>query len=253
MSENTPLTNIPTERDVTDMDSLLEEGSTYLLTGLAVKPVRNTEYNTTGHQYELTWTQWTKVTGPLTKDTVKLNYNLVPLSQVAKLDVDTMVDVLGWVQEARQPRSIITKGGKNMVLRELILADQTANVELTLWAEKAENFSSEGRVLTVKGARVNKHQGKKTLWLNFSGGSYEMEPEVAHCKMTSPFKFECTFDEEGKACGKVFLSNYRLICHLSGSHSIIQSTLMAIKDITVVKGSYIEPEKEDFVLSEAPE
>ena len=55
------------------MDCQLEEGSTYLVTGPAVRPVQNTTYNTTGHHYELTWTQLTKVTGPLTTDTMQLS------------------------------------------------------------------------------------------------------------------------------------------------------------------------------------
>ena len=85
--------------DVTKMEAALKEGGTYLVSGGKVKMVQNTAYNSTGHQYDLTWNQFTRVEGPLAGETVQLNYKFVPLAQVASLDEGAVVDVIGWVQD----------------------------------------------------------------------------------------------------------------------------------------------------------
>lgn len=166
------------QRDVADMMEQLEEGGTYLVTGPQVKPVQNTMYNHTGHHYELTWTQLTRVKGPLTTDTVQLNYNFVTLSEVVEMDVGSMVDVLAWVKEAGPCNTFTSKNGRELTKREVLLSDPGAQVSLTLWAEKAQNFSAEGKVIAVKGAKVQEFQGKKSLGFAFTGSSYEVEPEV---------------------------------------------------------------------------
>merc|ERR1719351_262440 len=85
--------------DVAKMEAALKEGGTYLVSGGKVKMVQNTSYNSTGHQYDLTWNQFTRVEGPLAGETVQLNYKFVPLAQVASLDEGAVVDVIGWVQD----------------------------------------------------------------------------------------------------------------------------------------------------------
>ena len=51
---------------------------------------------------------------------------------------------------------------------------------------------------------------------------------LAYCRVVSPIKFECVFP----GCGEVFLSNYRLICHLSCTHSLLQHCLLALPPIS---------------------
>ena len=164
--------------DVAKMEASLKEGGTYLVSGGKVKMVQNTAYNSTGHQYDLTWNQFTRVEGPLAGPPVQLNYNFVPLARVAELDEGAVVDVMGWVQD---PGSATTfesrKSGREVTKREVVLADTTGTLVLTLWAEKAKEFSSEGKVIAVRGAKVQEFQGVKNIQTSF-GGSYEVEPNV---------------------------------------------------------------------------
>ena len=164
--------------DVTKMEAALKEGGTYLVSGGKVKMVQNTAYNSTGHQYDLTWNQFTRVEGPLAGETVQLNYKFVPLAQVATLDEGAVVDVIGWVQDQGSASTFESrKSGREVTKREVVLADTTGTLVLTLWAEKAKEFKSAGRVIAVRGAKVQEFQGVKNIQTSF-GGSYEVEPKV---------------------------------------------------------------------------
>ena len=164
--------------DVTKMEAALKEGSTYLVSGGKVKMVQNTAYNSTGHQYDLTWNQFTRVEGPLAGETVQLNYKFVPLAQVASLDEGAVVDVIGWVQDQGSASTFESrKSGREVTKREVVLADTTGTLVLTLWAEKAKEFKSAGKVIAVRGAKVQEFQGVKNIQTSF-GGSYEVEPKV---------------------------------------------------------------------------
>ena len=164
--------------DVTKMEAALKEGGTYLVSGGKEKMVQNTAYNSTGHQYVLTWNQFTRVEGPLAGETVQLNYKFVPLAQVATLDEGAVVDVIGWVQDQGSASTFESrKSGREVTKREVVLADTTGTLVLTLWAEKAKEFKSAGKVIAVRGAKVQEFQGVKNIQTSF-GGSYEVEPKV---------------------------------------------------------------------------
>merc|ERR1719244_1363802 len=162
------------------MDERLVNGSTYLLTGARVGPVKNQQYNTTGHNYELTWTSQTSVTGPLTNNPVLPNYNFVPINSLSDLAPDSVVDVAGWAKEAGQLDEFRSKAEKDLKKRIVVLADNSAggsSIEMTLWGGTAVNFSDSGKILAVRGAKLNEFQGKKTLNIGFSG-CYSVEPSV---------------------------------------------------------------------------
>ena len=164
--------------DVAKMEAALKEGGTYLVSGGKVKMVQNTAYNSTGHQYDLTWNQFTRVEGPLAGEAVQLNYNFVPLARVVELDEGAVVDVMGWVQDQGSASTFESrKSGKEVTKREVVLADTTGTLVLTLWAEKAKEFNSGGKVIAVRGAKVQEFQGVKNIQTSF-GGSYEVEPNV---------------------------------------------------------------------------
>jgi len=158
----------------------LNDGSTYIITGALVKPVRDSRYNNTGHNYELTWSKLTKVSGPFLHSAISLNYKFVPISSIIDLDQHSTVDVCGWVRETGDLIEFRSKNDNDLKKRDVVLQDDSTganSVTLTLWGELAENFNYHNRVITIKGAKVKEFNSIKNLNIGFSG-SYEVEPDV---------------------------------------------------------------------------
>jgi len=165
--------------DTALMDKLVV-GSTYMLEGLQVKPVHNPKFNTTGHNYELTWNQNTVVGGPVTDSPVQQTYKFVPISSLFDTQPDTVVDVVAWVREMGDVIEFRSKSEKDLKKREIVLADKSqggSSVNLVLWGEQAVQFNSADAIIAIKGAKLNEFNGTKNLSLGFSG-AYEVAPEL---------------------------------------------------------------------------
>ena len=166
------------QEDVRRMEEALEQGGTYMVTGPSVKPVQNTMYNQTGHHYELTWSRATEVTASVGGEAVQVAYQLVTLAEAAAREPGAVLDTLGWVKEA----GTVTTGtssrtGRDYTKRYVVLADSTGTLGLTLWGEQAKAFTEQGRVVAVRGAKVEQFQSNTSIVLSW-GGSYEVEPSV---------------------------------------------------------------------------
>eukprot|EP00092_Neocalanus_flemingeri_P013818 GFUD01014906.1.p1 GENE.GFUD01014906.1~~GFUD01014906.1.p1 ORF type:complete len:664 (+),score=220.39 GFUD01014906.1:118-2109(+) len=165
--------------DTAHLDTL-EVGSTYMLEGLMVKPVFNQRFNTTGHNYELTWGQNTVASGPYTDNPIKQTYKFVPISSLPDTPADTVVDLVAWVKEMGDLIQFRSKAEKDFKKREVVLADNSmggSSVNLVLWAEQAEQFNHLDAIIAIKGAKVAEFNGNKNISLGFSG-TFEVAPEV---------------------------------------------------------------------------
>jgi len=166
--------------EVPKLEGSLAQGSTYCITGAKVQAVRNQRYNSTNHNYELTWTQLTSVSAAIINAPITPNFKLTPINALLDMPTDTVVDVLGWVKETGPLDEFKSKAQKDYKKRVIILADdsdQGACVEVTLWGETAANFIDQDKVIAVKGAKVQEFQGKKGLSLSF-GGTMTVEPAI---------------------------------------------------------------------------
>jgi len=155
-------------------------GNTYMMEGLQVKPINNPKWNTTGHNYELTWSQNTVVTGPVTDSPVQQSYKFVPICSLRDTQPDTVVDVVAWVREVGDLIQFRSKSEKDFKKREVVLADKSqggSSVNLVLWGKQAEEFNSADAIIAVKGAKVNEFNGTKNISLGFSG-AFEVAPDI---------------------------------------------------------------------------
>jgi len=165
--------------DTVKLDKLVV-GSTYMLEGLMVKPIHNPKFNTTGHNYELTWSQNTVASGPVTDSPIQKNYNFVPISSLANTQADTVVDLLAWVREVGDLIQFRSKSEKDFKKREIVLSDNSnggTSINLVLWAEQAEQFASGDAIIAIKGAKLAEYNGVKNISLGYSG-TYEVSPPV---------------------------------------------------------------------------
>jgi len=165
--------------DTAKLDKLVV-GSTYMLEGLMVKPVFNPKFNTTGHNYELTWSQNTVASGPVTDGPIQKIYKFVPISSLENTQADTVVDLLAWVREVGDLIQFRSRAEKDFKKREIVLSDNSnggTSINLVLWAEQAEQFASGDAIIAIKGAKVAEFNGVKNISLGFSG-TYEASPSV---------------------------------------------------------------------------
>ena len=163
--------------EVKEMNSKLREGSVYWVSGATLRPVGNTKFNTTSHQYEIIWDKSIMIESP-TEDTVmNLPYKLLTLSKVEESESGCILDVIGLVKEVGQCSTVEScSKTKTFVLRKVLLQDKSGTATLDLWDNKAEEFSVvPGQVLAVRRGQVQVFQGNKSLSITFTG-SYEVQP-----------------------------------------------------------------------------
>ena len=162
--------------DTSHLDKL-EVGSTYMLEGAQVMSVHNPRYNTTGHNYELTWCQNTVTSGPVTDCPVRQSYKFVPISSLEDTEAGTVVDLVAWVREVGDLIQFRSKAEKDLKKREIVLADNSkggSSVNLVLWAEQAEQFSCHDAIIAIKGAKLAEYNGTKNISLGFGHGTLRL-------------------------------------------------------------------------------
>ena len=162
--------------DTSHLDKL-EVGSTYMMEGLQVMPVHNPRYNTTGHNYELTWCQNTVTSGPVTDCPVRQSYKFVPISSLEDTEAGTVADLVAWVREEGDLIQFRSKAEKDLKKREIVLADNSkggSSVNLVLWAEQAEQFSCHDAIIAIKGAKLAEYNGTKNISLRFGHGTLRL-------------------------------------------------------------------------------
>jgi len=99
-------------------------------------------------------------------DVPQVRYSFTPIDHLQDVPADQLVDVLGVITSVGESSSAkAKKDGRSITKRSVTIVDNTMRrVELTLWADKADNFSHpEGTVFLAKNLRVTEFMGKKGL------------------------------------------------------------------------------------------
>ena len=127
------------KHDTALLDQLIQ-GKTYIMKGMSVKPA-NPNFNPTKHQFSLTWSHNTKVSGPILTNPVRINYNFTKIKDIQSQPTDKVIDILAWVRQTHDLVQFTSRAGLDYKRRELLLADNSnvagASVSLVLW-NKAE-------------------------------------------------------------------------------------------------------------------
>ncbi|CAE8632762.1 unnamed protein product [Polarella glacialis] len=121
--------------------------------------IANRQYSTLNHRYELTFDKDAvveEVNDDASIDTMKLH--ICELRSVQTKTLPANVDLCGVVVSFKAPVSFTSKDGKELVKREIILADDSASsMEVTLWGDRARKADKEfegNPVMCIKGVIV---------------------------------------------------------------------------------------------------
>ncbi|KFB42188.1 AGAP001421-PA-like protein [Anopheles sinensis] len=159
---------------------MIEVDNVYLISKCQLKPA-NKQYSSLKNDYEMTMTNDTIVQKCTDADGAmpEIQYNFVPISQIANLEPNALVDIIGMCKEAGDMVQFTAKtSGRELRKREITLVDDSkASVQLTLWGDDAQNFpATTNPVVLVKGGRVSEFGGGKTLGL-IGGSVMKLDPD----------------------------------------------------------------------------
>uniref|UniRef100_A0AAG5CXQ0 Replication protein A subunit n=1 Tax=Anopheles atroparvus TaxID=41427 RepID=A0AAG5CXQ0_ANOAO len=175
---------------------MIQVDKVYLISKCQLKPA-NKQYSSLKNDYEMTMTNDTIVQECTDADgsMPEIQYNFVPISQIANLEPNSMVDIIGMCKEASEVVQFTAKtSGRELRKREITLVDDSkASVQLTLWGDDAQNFpATTNPVVLVKGGRVSEFGGGKTLGL-IGGSVMKLNPD-----MEAAFKVRGWYENEGR-------------------------------------------------------
>ena len=158
---------------------MAEVGKVYYIANCSVKNA-NKQYSKLNNEYELTF----KDNGTFDRcdddtDVPTINYNFVGINDLGSVSKDSFCDVIGVCKSSGELVDILTKAGKNLTKREIVLMDRSATcVSLTLWGNTAQNFDGVGNpIVAAKNAKVSDYNG-----VTLSGSEILINPdiEIAH-------------------------------------------------------------------------
>ncbi|XP_058057306.1 replication protein A 70 kDa DNA-binding subunit [Anopheles bellator] len=175
---------------------MIEVDKVYFISKCQLKPA-NKQYTSLKNDYEMTMNGETVV--QLCTETdgsmPAIQYNLVPISQIANMEPNATVDVIGVCKEAGDVVQFTAKAsGRELRKREVTLVDSSnASVQLTLWGDDAQNFAAiDNPVVLLRSVRISEFGGGKSLGL-VGGSVMKLNPD-----MEEAFKVRGWFQNEGR-------------------------------------------------------
>ena len=117
---------------------MLVEGKTYTISRCQLKPA-NQQYNTCKNDYELSGDQNTVIELCQENIKVEMNYDFKTVASLSESGAGGACDLIGVITEAKDIRSVNTKKGDVVAVRDITLVDDSnASVSCSLWGKSAE-------------------------------------------------------------------------------------------------------------------
>lgn len=154
---------------------MLKPGEVFVMSQFRVTPAKK-QFSNINHDYELMLTRNTVIEKSQSADDDKeiptIHADFVTLDKLGEVAPDTVIDVLGVINQIDEVKELISKAGKPYTKRDIVLVDSSKSaVRATLWGEVAKTFEEKyqvGTVIALKGAKVSDFGGR-SLSLLFSG------------------------------------------------------------------------------------
>ncbi|KAL8431567.1 hypothetical protein Efla_000613 [Eimeria flavescens] len=149
--------------------SKIEVGKVYTFSGGILQRANRT-HNPLSHEVEIKFDATAQIEEAADDPSIPLQrFERVKLADISSLPVGSLVDVLAFVAEAKEPQTIISKTkNEELVRRELTLLDSSGvSVSLAAFGPQAlqlpQSALAGSPLLAIKGARVNDYAGRACL------------------------------------------------------------------------------------------
>lgn len=165
---------------------MIEVGKCYKFSKGSVR-VANRQYNPTNHRYEIAFDRFDATCEPTdeNKSIQAVKFSFVDMTEVQKRQPPFIVDLIGVVTSFDQPMPLVAKDGRQLVKREIVIADDTAtSIGITLWGERATLPDSQFQgnpVLALKGIQVREFNGGRNGSI-LQSSHLVFDPENDICK-----------------------------------------------------------------------
>ena len=171
-----------------------------------------------------------------------MRFNFVPFAELAKVEKDAQVDVIGVLRDPGEVAEITSKTThKEYQKRDITLADTSGfDVRMTLWGAAAQNFDAPlESVIAFKGVKVSDFGGR-SLSMAMSS-SMTLEPDIDEA-----YKLKGWFDATGR--NETFQSHQALLgMGQAGGRMEAYKTLEQVAS----DGLGFNPEKPDYDSTKA--
>lgn len=163
----------------------IEVGKVFTFTGGNTK-IANRQYNRCNHRYELVFDKFAEIAEVADDTKIKtVSFDITGLRAVQSRVLPCTVDLCGVIVSFRPPLAFTSKDGKELVKREVTLADDSeTSMAVTLWGERAkkEDKVFEGNpVVCMKGVMVKEWQGGRGGSL-MESGIMEIQADIPETK-----------------------------------------------------------------------
>lgn len=149
-----------------------QKNGVYLISKFQVRLARK-GYNYINNDYSITLNLNTVVV-PVKDDNdiAAQKYSFTAIKQIQKMEPKSFVDIIGIVIDVSDTQKVrSSKTGKEINKRTVKIADQTAQIEMTIWNKDALEYPAKklkDAVIAIKGCRINAYGGTvfvSTLYL----------------------------------------------------------------------------------------
>jgi replication factor A1 len=166
---------------VDKMYEKLKKGKCYTFSKGGVR-IANRQFNMCNHRYELVFDKMGEVEE--VKDDARIEtvkFSFTDLRRVQSRPLPCTVDLCGVITSFESMYSFTSKDGKNLVKREITIADDTAiSMGVTLWGERAQQEDSvfqNNPVACLKGVSVKEWNGGRSGSL-LEAGMLQLNPTL---------------------------------------------------------------------------
>ncbi|KAJ3238226.1 Replication factor A protein 1 [Chytriomyces hyalinus] len=157
---------------VTHFYDMLVENKVYYVSKAQIKVANRNYSGGINNDYEMTLDLGTIITECNDKSAMpQILIKRVMLNQLMEYEKDHTIDLVAVVTDVQPPTEITTKAGKQLLKREIVVADESNySCRLTLWGRQAETFqdlsadnvtsAASNPIYIFKGVRVNDFGGR---------------------------------------------------------------------------------------------